>query len=127
MDGERISLRLEADDLELMDAFIVKHPEYSNRSNFARMAIRSFIDNFNGIGTVENAKIGVKENVLTVEVPRYAHDTIMSLVRAGIYNTPEDALVECIRKEFIDTRKILEDVKRERMENLKGTVQMTSE
>jgi Arc/MetJ-type ribon-helix-helix transcriptional regulator len=127
MDGERISLRLEADDLELMDAFIVKHPEYSNRSNFARMAIRSFIDNFNGIGTVENAKIGVKENVLTVEVPRYAHDTIMSLVRAGIYNSPEDALVDCIRKEFVDTGKIIEDVKRERMETLKGTVQMTSE
>jgi Arc/MetJ-type ribon-helix-helix transcriptional regulator len=127
MDGERISLRLEADDLELMDAFIIRHPEYSNRSNFARMAIRSFIDNFKGTGTVENTNIGVQENVLTVEVPRYAHETIMSLVRAGIYNSPEDALVECIRKEFIDTGKIIEDVKRERMETLKGTVQMTSE
>ncbi len=48
MDGERISLRLEPEDLVLLDAFIEKHPEYSNRSNFARVAFRSFIERLDG-------------------------------------------------------------------------------
>lgn len=127
MDGERISLRLEADDLELLDAFIVKHPEYSNRSNLARVAIRSFIENIMRDKTTENANCGIKENILTVEVPRFAHETIMSLVRAGMYNSPEDALVECIRKEFIDTKEAIEAIKKQRLEALKGTVQMMSD
>lgn len=127
MDGERISLRLEADDLELLDAFIVKHPEYSNRSNLARVAIRSFIENIMRDKATENANCGIKENILTVEVPRFAHETIMSLVRAGMYNSPEDALVECIRKEFIDTKEAIETIKKQRLEALKGTVQMMSD
>ncbi|MDW5563689.1 MAG: ribbon-helix-helix domain-containing protein [Methanomassiliicoccus sp.] len=123
MDGERISLRLEPEDLELLDAFIEKHPEYSNRSNFARVAIRSFIEQFEGTKTNEITK-NVKSNVITIEVPRFAHETIMSSVRAGIYNSPEEAIVECVRKRYINIEEAIENIKREKLENLKGTVQM---
>ncbi len=125
MDGERISLRLEPEDLVLLDDFIEKHPEYSNRSNFARVAIRSFIDQFEG-----NRTSGIatnKKNVITIEVPRFAHETIMTSVRAGIYNSPEDAVVACIRDRYINTEEAIETIKRERMEALKGTVQVISD
>lgn len=124
MDGERISLRLEPEDLELLDAFISRHPEYSNRSNFARVAIRSFIEQFEGDRTTGIAKTNPKGNVITIEVPRFAHETIMTSVRAGIYNSPEDAVVACVRKAFINTDEALELIKRERMEQLKSTVQV---
>ncbi len=125
MDGERISLRLEPEDLTLLDAFIEKHPEYSNRSNFARVAIRSFIEQFEGSRTTGIAS--KKSNVITIEVPRFAHETIMTSVRAGIYNSPEEAVVECIRKRYINTEEAIEAIKRERMEALKGTVQVLSD
>ena len=127
MDGERISLRLEPEDLVLLDAFIEKHPEYSNRSNFARVAIRSFIEQFDGNRTTGIAKSNQKSNVVTIEVPRFAHETIMSSVRAGIFNSPEHAVVSCVSKAFINTEEAIETIKRERMEALKGTVQVISE
>ncbi|MBI0584059.1 MAG: hypothetical protein ISF22_07510 [Methanomassiliicoccus sp.] len=126
MDGERISLRLELEDLELLDSFIEKHPEYSNRSNFARVAIRSFIDQADGTATAVKKHVK-KENVITVEVPRLAHETIMTSVRAGIYNSPEEAVVWCIRKEFIKIEQTLEMIKNEKQESLKGAMQMISE
>ena len=86
MDGERISLRLEPEDLVLLDEFIQKHPEYSNRSNFARVAIRSFIERLDGEQKPDHVIHGSKKNVITVEIPRMAHDTIMDSVRAGMYN-----------------------------------------
>lgn len=127
MDGERISLRLEPEDLELLDAFIGRHPEYSNRSNFARMAIRSFIEQYEGTKATATAK-SMKSNVVMVEVPPFAHETIMTSVRAGIYNSPEEAVIDCIRKRYINTDEALETIKKEKMEAkmeaLKGTVQV---
>lgn len=116
---------MEPEDLTLLDAFIEKHPEYSNRSNFARVAIRSFIEQFEGSRTTGIAS--KKSNVITIEVPRFAHETIMTSVRAGIYNSPEEAVVECIRKRYINTEEAIEAIKRERMEALKGTVQVLSD
>jgi Arc/MetJ-type ribon-helix-helix transcriptional regulator len=124
MDGERISLRLEPEDLELLDAFIERHPEYSNRSNFARVAIRAFIEQAEGDRTTVTAKQAVKKNVITVEIPRLAHETIMDSVRAGMYNSPEDAVVECIRKRYIHTEETLETIKRAKLEAIKTTVQV---
>jgi Arc/MetJ-type ribon-helix-helix transcriptional regulator len=123
MDGERISLRLEPEDLELLDAFIEKHPEYSNRSNFARVALRSFIENLEGQDTA-TPKNHSKKNMVTVEVPRMVHETIMDSVRAGMYNSPEDAVVECLRKHYIKTEETLEAIKRAKLEAIKNTVQV---
>lgn len=126
MDGERISLRLEPEDLELLDAFIEKHPEYSNRSNFARVALRSFIESFEGTNTI-GAKNPTKKNVLSVEVPRMVHETIMDSVRAGMYNSAEEAVVECLRKQYIKTEETLEAIKRAKLEAIKSTVQVLQE
>jgi Arc/MetJ-type ribon-helix-helix transcriptional regulator len=127
LDGERISLRLEPEDLELLDDFIEKHPEYSNRSNFARVAIRSFIEQFDGDRTTEITKSSKKSNVITIEVPRFAHDVIMSSVRAGIFNSPEHAVMDCVSKRYINTEEAIEMMKKEKMEVLKGTVQVISD
>lgn len=116
MDGERISLRLEGEDLVLLDAFIERHPEYSNRSNLARVAIRSFIERLEGEQKPVHAAPKAKDNVITVEIPRMAHETIMDSVRAGIYNSAEDAVVECVRKKYIDAEQTLEAVKRAKLE-----------
>ena len=127
MDGERITLRLEPEDLELLDAFIARHPEYSNRSNLARVAIRSFIEQLEGDSSTDTTKHSVKKNVITVEIPRLAHETIMDSVRAGMYNSAEDAVIECIRKRYIHTDDTLEHIKRAKLDAIKSTVQVVSE
>ena len=128
MDGERISLRLEPEDLVLLDAFIRKHPEYSNRSNFARVALRSFIEQFEGTKRIDDdTKHAVNKNVMSIMVPRLVHETIMDSVRAGMYNSPEEAVVECLRKNYINTDEAIETIKRAKLEALKGTVQVLSE
>lgn len=127
MDGERISLRLEPEDLELLDDFIMKHPEYSNRSNFARVAIRSFIEQFDGDRT-ETAKSGKKKDCMVmVEVPKFAHEVIMSSVRAGIFISPEHAVLDCVNKRFNDTDEAIERMKKQKLEVLSGTVQVVSD
>ncbi|MCJ2512670.1 MAG: ribbon-helix-helix domain-containing protein, partial [Candidatus Thermoplasmatota archaeon] len=42
--NERVTLRLEKDNLERMDSFLLKSKEFSNRSQFLRVAVEAFID-----------------------------------------------------------------------------------
>jgi metal-responsive CopG/Arc/MetJ family transcriptional regulator len=66
MDGERISLRLEREDLEFIDRFIEGSEEISNRSQLARIAIRSYIE-----GVSSQPSQGA-DNRISIIVPRPA-------------------------------------------------------
>ena len=78
MDGERISLRLEPEDLELIDQFVGQHPEYSNRSHLARMALRAFIEK-------DGAKVSAptSANRVTVTLPPRLKNVIDQLISDG--------------------------------------------
>lgn len=115
---------MEPEDLEILDAFIKKHPEYSNRSNFARIALRSFIERVEGTSKTASTNDEVRDNVVPVRVPRFALNAIMDLVRAGIYNSPEDAIVECLRKRYTLTEDAIDTVLRANLEAHKNTVQV---
>jgi len=120
MDGERISLRLEPEDLALLDDFIQEHPEYSNRSNLARTAIRQFIEGAEGAGTA-GAKPATA-NVVEVRIPPLALKAMENSVRAGVYNSAEEAIVECVRARWIKPDAV-EKVKSEALEAISETVQ----
>ena len=123
MDGERISLRLEPEDLELIDEFVDKHPEFSNRSHLARMAIREFIENRGAQKQGKATHHAPKKNVITVEVPALAHLTIEDFIRAGVYNSMEDAVVEVIRERFI-TPESRQKILRQQSEAIRTTVEV---
>lgn len=123
MDGERISLRLEAEDLELLDEFIEEHPEFSNRSHLARLAIREFIEQNGAPQQAKADHAPPKRNVVKVEVPPLAHLTIEDFIRAGVYNSMEDAVVECLREKFI-TKESREKVLRQQAESIRTTVEV---
>ncbi len=114
LDGERITLRLEPEDLELLDSFIEKHPEYASRSQFTRVAIRAFIEGAQGSSVTED-----KDNHVVVELPRKALFVIQAMVREGIYNSVEGAIEEAVRKEFLRPEH-LEDVKKKVLEAHEG-------
>ncbi len=43
MDGERITLRMEQEDLFEMDVFLDENPEFANRSQLIRIALRNYM------------------------------------------------------------------------------------
>lgn len=102
MDGERISLRLEQEDLELIDDFVEQHPEFSNRSHLARMAIRSFIEKDRNV-------IKPSATHVTINVPGRVKSMIESMVEQGYYTSFEAAVEDALRKEFLSKK--LDEVK----------------
>ena len=107
MEGERISLRLEGEDLELIDEFIEGHPEFSNRSQLARKALRAFIERDGGARVAASGK-----DEMVIKVPPTVRSMMDGMVEEGYYNSVEDIVVECLRKEFV-SRENLEKVKDE--------------
>jgi Arc/MetJ-type ribon-helix-helix transcriptional regulator len=100
MEGERISLRLEGEDLELIDEFIEGHPEISNRSQLARIALRAFMDRDGGT-RAESSK-----GEMVVKVPPVVRSMMEGMVEDGYYNSVEDIVVECLRKEFVSAESL---------------------
>ncbi|WP_400207235.1 ribbon-helix-helix domain-containing protein [Candidatus Methanomassiliicoccus intestinalis] len=107
MDGERISLRLESEDLELLDEFIESHPEYSNRSNLARVAIREFVEN-SGLSKRNTRSAGDYE--VTVELPKALYNILSNMVDAGYFRSMGEILVDCARDEYLNKKAMKEKV-----------------
>jgi len=110
MDGERITLRLEPEDLELLDSFLEKRPEFASRSQLARMAIRAFIE-----GAQVSSVSEERGNRVTVELPRAALFVVQAMVREGVYNSVGGAIEETVRKEFLKPE-YLEEMKKRVLE-----------
>lgn len=117
MDGERITLRLEPEDLELIDEFVKKRPEFSNRSQLARLAIRAFIEGAQG--STASQERGAR---VTIEVPRAVLHILNTMVKEGYYNSIGGAIEETIRKEFV-AKEHLEEAKKRAHESHKSTVE----
>lgn len=120
MDGERITLRLEREDLELIDRFIKESEEIDNRSQLARVAIRSYIE-----GVSSRPSQGA-ENRITIVVPRPAMGPIQRFVRDGVYKSMTEAIEGCVRDHFI-TKEYLETLKKRALEEELDTVSLVSD
>ena len=107
MENERITLRLDADDLRLIDEFISSSNEFSNRSQLARAAIRAYVEA--KVGCAEGTK---KMNEVVVELPPLVLDTIAHLVAEGVYNSTSEALADCARHQFLHQEHV-ENLKRD--------------
>ena len=88
-DSGRITLRLEKDNLQLIDAFLEAHPDFRNRSQLARDAVQAFIANATQGG-----------NTVTLRIPAKILESIDHLVSSGYFNDRQDAVVEVLRDYF---------------------------
>jgi len=96
-ENERITLRLDAEDLRLLDEFIVSSKEFSNRSQLARAAIRAYIE------ARESGAEGMsrRPNDVVVQLPPLVVDTIAHLVAQGVYSSTSEAVADCARHHFL--------------------------
>jgi Arc/MetJ-type ribon-helix-helix transcriptional regulator len=98
-DGERITLRLEPEDLTLIDEYLDEHPEFSSRSHLARIAIRSMIEEEER--AEETVESSPKKNVITVEIPRAIFAVMEESIRRGEYTTHQAVVEELVRARFL--------------------------
>ena len=102
-DNGRITLRLEKENLELIDAFLKENKSYDSRSQLVRDAVQSFIQSLRGEG-----------NTVSIHVPKYYLDLIDRLVTDGYFLSREHAIVRSIEEWF--TRERVKEIQDHRKE-----------
>ncbi len=107
-ENERITLRLERENLELIDRFLSENPAYKNRSQLCRDAVQSFIESVTQGG-----------NTVQLRVPRYYLELIDALVADGYFLSREHAIVRCIEEWFDKAR--VKEIQEHRAEIGKAT------
>jgi len=102
-ENERITLRLEKENLELIDGFLKENTSYGNRSRLVREAVQAYIQTIRDGG-----------NAVTIRIPRYYLDLVDHLVADGYFLSREHAIVRSIEEWFTRERvKEIQDHKQE--------------
>jgi len=96
LENERITLRLDAETLKLIDEFIADSNEFTNRSQMARAAMRAYVEMRAGGSEGSN-----KPNEILVQLPPLVLDTIKQLVAEGVYSSVSEAVADSARHEFL--------------------------
>ena len=102
-ENERITLRLEKENLELIDGFLKENKSYDSRSQLVRDAVQSFIQGLRGEG-----------DTVSIRVPRYYLELIDRLVADGYFLSREHAIVRSIEEWF--TRERVKEIQDHRQE-----------
>ena len=102
-ENERITLRLEKENLELIDEFLKGSTSHGNRSQLVRDAVQAYIQ------TIREGGDTVK-----IRIPRYYLELIDRLVADGYFLSREHAVVRSIEEWFTRDRvKEIEDHRKE--------------
>jgi Arc/MetJ-type ribon-helix-helix transcriptional regulator len=102
-ENERITLRLEKENLELIDGFLKQNTSYGNRSQLVREAVQAYIQTIREGG-----------DTVTIRIPRYYLDLVDRLVSDGYFLSREHAIVRSIEEWFTRERvKEIQDHKQE--------------
>jgi len=100
MSDDRISFRLDAHELRMLDEFLSKHRDFGSRSHLARVAIRKYIEE--GESWKENTE---EENGRTktyrVTLSPIEASVIEKLVNLGYYLDADDAIRHLIRNSLV--------------------------
>jgi len=104
LEGERISLRLDPEDLRLIDEFIATSNEFSNRSQLARAALRAYVEMRDG----GNEGTTSRPNEIVVQIPPLVLETIRQLVAEGVYSSISEAVADSARHEFLHAEHVQE-------------------
>ena len=96
LENERITLRLDAETLKMIDEFIESSNEFTNRSQLARAALRAYVEMRDGVTEGTN-----KPNEILVQLPPLVLDTVKHLVVEGVYSSVSEAIADSARHEFL--------------------------
>ena len=101
MNDEKISLRIEADELERIDAYLAEHPEEGSRSLFVKNCIRERLNRDAGTPAVASKAGNV---VVTVELPGKLAAAIDAAVDEEYYADASDYIRTVLRDKMSGLR-----------------------
>ena len=110
---ERISLRLEKQNLDLMDQFLKENPTFRNRSQLCREAVQAFIETVTKGG-----------NTVTLRMPRHYLELVDYLVAEGYFLSREHAIVRAVEDWF--SKEKIKNIEEHRTEMDKTTKKIVS-
>jgi len=96
LENERITLRLDAETLKMIDEFIESSNEFTNRSQLARAAMRAYVEMRAG-----GSEGTSTPNEILVQLPALVLDTVKHLVAEGVYTSISEAVADSARHEFL--------------------------
>lgn len=102
-DGRIVSLRMGTEDLQVMDNFLERHPEFGGRSLFIRTVIRQYIDRY-----ADAPPKLTNKNEVVVKMSMAELETIDSMIDDGIYVDRSDAVRSLIRSKIVNDVKLTE-------------------
>lgn len=99
MDGERITLRMESEDVQEMDDYLRFHPEISNRSQLIRVALRNYM---------ERDAPAERGNTLNITLGERFMATLTKMSNGGMAESEED-LAKGIIERFLMPQDVFQD------------------
>lgn len=94
MNDEKISLRIEADELERIDAYLAEHPEEGSRSLFVKNCIRERLNRDAGAPVVATKAGSV---TISVELPGKLAAAVEAAVSEEYYTDVSDYIRTVLR------------------------------
>lgn len=103
MVDNRISLRLDDNEIKAIEEFLDKHREFASRSHLAREAIREFIDEGKGWNepSASEESSGRPKSYRVTLAPVEA-SILEAMVEAGYYIDVDDAIRRIVGKSVVD-------------------------
>ena len=103
MVSERVTLRMEAEDVQYMDAYLQFHPELSNRSQLIRIALRNYM---------ERDAPAEQSGTLSIRMGERFMKTLTNLCNSGLAENEEE-LARRIIERFLMPKEAFEDAAKE--------------
>ncbi|MBX8631870.1 MAG: hypothetical protein J9259_05055 [Thermoplasmata archaeon YP2-bin.285] len=101
MVDNRISLRLDDNEIEAIDRFLESHTEFASRSHLAREAMRRFISETEGNSGSQMNETSEKRVIKMVVAPAVMH-VLEQMVRGGYFVDPSEAAYFILKNHTIN-------------------------
>jgi len=128
MVDNRISLRLDNNEIQELEMFLSTHREFASRSHLAREAIRKFISEGKGWKDSSRTEDQVaRARIFTVALPFREAEVIEDLVSEGYFFDVSDGIRRLVSRFVTDRNENMEKSVDSILEQKRKMVQMDSE
>ena len=92
MDDEKITIRMGTDEIQIMESYLLDHPELGSRSNFMRTAVREYINRDADRTPADTNKSGT-----FIEFTKFERSVIDKMLETEPFIGLEEFVRNCVR------------------------------
>lgn len=92
MDDDKVTIRMGTEEIQIMEAYLLDHPELGSRSNFVRTAVREYINRDADRTPADKNKDGI-----FIGLKEFERNTIRMVIEKDIFMNEEEFIRACVR------------------------------